>query len=406
MIVYVSQELNGRKFGGVALAGYDFLEILKNKFENVTVVTVSNYSIQTNDFDFLESSPENTIIMKPSLSKWFHSSRNFLVNSFKFLTSIGQKTKIKIEDYRPVDDNTPDIVFVNSWSSLYQSGKIEGLEKFKKVVYIHGNPESFEWQSESSNKDFVIKEAASYLEEFKYHIYVSSIGLSRWESYLDDFNVFKRYYLPNKADHSQIERLLMNDQFYYRNKLNFQENALNIVVCGSIQKRKAQDILLKIIPSLVDSIDRRIIFHLIGGISVRWGGKAIIDEISNSRYSNNFIIHGHKDNALEYIAAADICLFTSRAEAFPITLLEYMGMKKPIIASDVSGVPEMIKNNSNGFLYSNQDLDHLVSLIQMVQSNPEISSRVASKARLDYLNKFSPLNYYNSCAQILEDILS
>ncbi|PXY42021.1 glycosyltransferase family 1 protein [Flavobacterium cheongpyeongense] len=52
----------------------------------------------------------------------------------------------------------------------------------------------------------------------------------------------------------------------------------------------------------------------------------------------------------EKIQQATVCVFPSFAEAFPVSWLEAMAMKKPIVASNVGWAKEMIDEGKNGFL--------------------------------------------------------
>ncbi len=400
MIVFVTQELNGRKFGGVALAGFDFLQVLKLKFGKVLVITVDKYKKQTNDFDKYHLINEDIIILKPELNKNLSTFRDYFIYFFKKLRSISKKKSVNLNKFAGIDNN-PNIIFVNSWSSIFESGRIKGIENFKKVVYIHGNPESFVWQSQNNDGESAIFDAAKYLDLFTNHIYVSSIGLKKWESYLSGTN-FSKFYLPNKGDDNLITCVYNNGKEYYKKKY-FDNSLFNIVVCGSVQKRKAQDLLLKLFPKILDFIPN-IHIHIVGGISFRWGGKEIFDEIKKSIYNSYFTFHNHKDNALEYMMASDLALFTSRAEAFPITILEYMALGKPIIASNVSGVPEMIKDGWNGLLYDNNDLNSLVENLVTLFKDNNLQERISLNAIAFYNDNFSEKEFTKNTLKILNEI--
>lgn len=400
MIVFVTQELNGRKFGGVALAGFDFLQVLKLKFGKVLVVTVEGYKKQTNDFDKYNLINEDVIVLKPELNKNLSSFRDYLIFFYKKIRSLSKKNSIDLNKYVGIDNN-PDIIFVNSWSSIFESGRIKGIENFKRVVCVHGNPESFIWQSNNGDIENAIYDAAKYLDSFNNHIYVSSIGLKKWESYLSSTN-FSKFYLPNKGDDNLIAHVYNNGKAYYKEKY-FDNSFFNIVVCGSVQKRKAQDLLLKLFPKILDFIPN-IHLHIVGGISFRWGGKEIFDEINTSIYKSYFTFYNHKDNALEYMMASDLALFTSRAEAFPITILEYMALGKPIIASNVSGVPEMIKDGWNGLLYDNSDLNGLVENLATLYRDNNLREKISLNAIASYNDNFSEKEFTKKTLKILNEI--
>jgi glycosyltransferase involved in cell wall biosynthesis len=59
----------------------------------------------------------------------------------------------------------------------------------------------------------------------------------------------------------------------------------------------------------------------------------------------------------DVLAAADIFVLPSLWEGLPIGLLEAMAMGKAVIASNVDGTREVIKNNENGLLI---ETDHMV----------------------------------------------
>ena len=52
----------------------------------------------------------------------------------------------------------------------------------------------------------------------------------------------------------------------------------------------------------------------------------------------------------DYINSASICVFPTFAEALPVSWIEAMAMKKPIVASNIGWATEIIDNEVNGFL--------------------------------------------------------
>lgn len=59
--------------------------------------------------------------------------------------------------------------------------------------------------------------------------------------------------------------------------------------------------------------------------------------------------HGRQPLAAAY-ACADVCLFPSRAENYPLTVLEALACETPVVAYDVGGVPEQIEHSQTGYL--------------------------------------------------------
>ena len=72
----------------------------------------------------------------------------------------------------------------------------------------------------------------------------------------------------------------------------------------------------------------------------------------------------------------DLFLFPSLWEGFPAALLETMAMKKPVIASAVGGVPEIVEPNRTGLLIPPQDPKALADAIICLLNNPEIAKKM------------------------------
>jgi glycosyltransferase involved in cell wall biosynthesis len=66
-------------------------------------------------------------------------------------------------------------------------------------------------------------------------------------------------------------------------------------------------------------------------------------------------VTGWVENVHDYIYGIDIGVLTSNWEGFGLALLDYMIERKPIVASNVGGIPEIVVNNENGFLFRKGD---------------------------------------------------
>ncbi len=60
-------------------------------------------------------------------------------------------------------------------------------------------------------------------------------------------------------------------------------------------------------------------------------------------------------------AAADVCLFPSRAENYPLTILESLACETPVVAFDVGGVPEQIDHMQSGYVARDGNAEELTA---------------------------------------------
>ena len=404
MIIYLSENLNNKKNGGSSTSGYEFLQYLRIKHKNVVVLTVDKLNFNTNDKKFYGkylNKIYKIVTMKRSYPIKPFTLKKIAKKIYYFLYDFIKKDICDLSEF--YDKNSSEnIIYVNSWSGLFKKKKLLNLHLFKKVCIVRGSPESFIWQSFEKNKDQAIKNAANFLELFDKLIFVSKIGLVAWNK------IFKKpidsYYLPNSINEIDVEKAMRYSVKNAKDILHINPDNFNILIVGSVQIRKAQDILLHVVKDLVKIIPN-LKFHIVGGISDTWGGDKIHDEINNSEFSSYFIFHGHSNSQILFMRAADICLFTSRAEAFPRTVAEYMSMGKPIIASDVSGVREMIIDGKNGILYTNDNLNKMIKAIIDFHNKKDYANKLGKTAQIDYYKKFSKKNHIKNAIKVFTKIL-
>lgn len=381
MIVFVSESIASKKGMGSSLSGGDMLNFLRIKYSNILVLTYDSFFNTENTYYGYKLNPISEIVL---MKRPIKSNYSFIKKIYYKYINIGKKSTIDIFNY--FESNCPNIIISNSWSEIYQSGNLISIDKFFKVMYSHGNPESFYWQSKEINRNNAITKAAFHLNQFDAIIQVSEIGLKSWLKYLNK-NITS-FYLPNSIDDFEVNKILNFNKQSLIKYCDYNSNEFNIVVLGSIQLRKCQDILIKCFPDILNDIPN-IKFHIIGPISKEWGGKEIMNNFNLSAYKKYFKFYGYREDGLMFLAAADLLVFTSRAEAFPRTVAEAMALKIPIIASNVSGVPEMIKHLSNGFLYESEDHLSLSKYIIEMYNNKSLATSFSINAFNDYRYKFS-----------------
>ena len=86
------------------------------------------------------------------------------------------------------------------------------------------------------------------------------------------------------------------------------------------------------------------------------------------------------DKVIKLMAGCSLFILPSRTEAMGRVLLEAMACKKPIIASDVGGIPEVIKDGYNGLLFKSEKVDDLAQKIRLILSNKKIASELRNNA--------------------------
>ncbi len=93
------------------------------------------------------------------------------------------------------------------------------------------------------------------------------------------------------------------------------------------------------------------------------------------------IVPGHQENSAAIMRAFDVFVLPSIYEGLPFALLEAMALGLPIVATDISGVRDVLRQQPAGWLTAPQDADALAATIARAWAQPEEARRRAQVAQ-------------------------
>jgi glycosyltransferase involved in cell wall biosynthesis len=95
------------------------------------------------------------------------------------------------------------------------------------------------------------------------------------------------------------------------------------------------------------------------------------------------------DAARRYLAAFDVVVVPSRAEAFGLTALEAMLAERPVVASAVGGLPELVEDGTTGYLVPPDDPDALAEALRGLLGDPDRRRAMGAAGRARAVEQFS-----------------
>ncbi len=101
------------------------------------------------------------------------------------------------------------------------------------------------------------------------------------------------------------------------------------------------------------------------------------------------IFTGFRRDIPEIISAIDISVLSSLREGLPLALLESMAMSKPVVATDVGGVSEIVQDDKTGFLIPPRDSDALSDAIIKLLKDKEKANKFGKAGRKYVEENFS-----------------
>jgi len=179
------------------------------------------------------------------------------------------------------------------------------------------------------------------------------------------------------------------------------ENVL--ISVGRVHPQKGLDGLIKAIPHVKKTIPD-VKLKIIGQptTSDKSYLNTLINLVSKLDCEKNIKFIGPVPNTklVDWYNSAEIFILNSRREAGPYVLLEAMACGKPVIATSVGVVPDLIKNGINGIIVENNTPEILAKEIIHLLSNPRYREKLGQTARSTIQEKHSGDFFVNDLSKI------
>ncbi|MGZ5190013.1 MAG: glycosyltransferase, partial [Flavisolibacter sp.] len=115
---------------------------------------------------------------------------------------------------------------------------------------------------------------------------------------------------------------------------------------------------------------------------------------------------GLQSETRPYLQAMDIFMMSSEFEGLPIALLEAMSMGCMPACTAAGGIPELVKDNSNGILVPLDDPMQMVDRITQLISEPGKIETMGNAARETVIKSFSMQKMVKELETIYTDLLN
>ena len=115
---------------------------------------------------------------------------------------------------------------------------------------------------------------------------------------------------------------------------------------------------------------------------------------------------GFQPDVRPYLAAMNLVVLPSRSEALGLALLEAMAMEKPVIASRVGGIPEIVEHGVTGLLVAPNDPDALAGALISLLEDPGRRDLMGRAGRQRVVAQFRLERTVTAMEQLYEEILA
>ncbi|MBC8501977.1 MAG: glycosyltransferase family 4 protein [Nitrosopumilus sp.] len=144
---------------------------------------------------------------------------------------------------------------------------------------------------------------------------------------------------------------------------------------GAVIWGKAQEMLVleNVLKSMPD-----VTFYWAGDGPYRDKILSVLGKHDNFKWLGNL---QYPDKVREYLTEIDVYALVSGIDMSPLTLQEAQLMKKPVVATNVGGIPELMKNNETGFLVEIGDANGWIEKLSLLINDEQKRKDMGEKGR-------------------------
>ncbi|MDO4308532.1 MAG: glycosyltransferase family 4 protein [Eubacteriales bacterium] len=162
-----------------------------------------------------------------------------------------------------------------------------------------------------------------------------------------------------------------------RTTLGIPDDAFVVGMVGRLCKQKAPDVFVKAAKLIKQDIPS-VHFIIVGNGEMEAEVRKYAEE---NGLSDSLHITGWVENPMSYVELFDVACLVSRWEGFGLALPEYMLAGKPIVATRVDAIPDIIKDGENGLLVEVDDITGIYMAIMRLNQNMKVRDALISKAK-------------------------
>jgi glycosyltransferase involved in cell wall biosynthesis len=104
-------------------------------------------------------------------------------------------------------------------------------------------------------------------------------------------------------------------------------------------------------------------------------------EASRTGLERRVAFAGHRDDARQIIGAADAVVVPSRSEGLPNVVLEALAAGRPVVATAIRGIRELVTDGRDGLLVPPGDPRVMGEAVRMVLADPSLAARLGQAGR-------------------------
>lgn len=188
-----------------------------------------------------------------------------------------------------------------------------------------------------------------------------------------------------------------SDRTQVRKSLGIAEQDFLLVSVGQLSKRKNQETLIR---AMAEISDTAIKYLIVGLGEYEQTDRELAKKIC---VEDKVIFVGYRENVNALLHAADCFVFPSLQEGLPVSLMEAMAAKIPVICSRIRGNIDLITDGTEGILVEPMDVKGYAEAIMELKSHPELAAEFRKNA-FEKIKEFDVRTVHGQMEKIYKNI--
>ncbi len=184
-----------------------------------------------------------------------------------------------------------------------------------------------------------------------------------------------------------------------RDELGIARDRLVVGVVNVFRPQKRLDLWLQA-ARLISAAEPRAAFVVVGDGPSRGELQSLA-----GRLGVQVVFTGLRHDAPRLIRAFDVFMLSSVFEGLPVALLEAMALGRPVVATQVGGVPSLVAEGRHGFLVPPGDPTALAEGVSALLGDPSLRRRMGEASRQHVEDHFSIRRMVRETEQIYDELL-
>ena len=204
--------------------------------------------------------------------------------------------------------------------------------------------------------------------------------------------------IKNGIDFESMDRMHRK----FQNGYDFFKKFSNKIIVGSVGNLLDDKDPMNFVNSakLVKENFNNVIFILVGSGPLEKNVKTFIDQ---NQLDDCFFIFNDRNDGPSISKYFDVCVLSSKTEAFPNVLLEYMYWSKPVIATNVGDCSKVVIDNETGFIVPPMNSYLLSKKILTLVKDIDLSKKFGNMGKKRLLKNYSIKAYSDNILKIYSE---